>query len=192
MDAQYYPVSWSLYHELARRLAASILSHAKPVDKIVAISRGGLTLGHLMTDFLRITIATFTIQSYEDVQKIGELYITEPLKSPIRDQHILLVDDVADTGKTFIRAKKYLKRFRPKNITTVSMFYKPISLYRPDFFAETTSKWIIFPTEVTETILSITKSMEKQGKSKAEIQKLLYSLGFTPEQIRFVRKYYLS
>jgi len=191
MKIQYLPVSWTDYHEHARKLAASILSHAKPVDKIVAISRGGLTLGHLMTDFLRITIATFTIQSYEDVQKIGELYITEPLKSPIRDQHVLLVDDVSDTGKTFIRAKKYLRRFRPKNITTVSMFYKPNSLYRPDFIAETTSKWIIFPTEVTETILSITKSMEKQGKSKAIIQKLLYSLGFTPDQIRFVRKYYL-
>jgi len=71
------------------------------------------------------------------------------------------------------------------------MFFKPGSIYRPDFFAKEISKWIIFPTEVTETILSITKSMEKEGKSKAGIQKKLISLGYNLNQIRFVRKYYL-
>lgn len=192
MDTQYLPIDWITYHEYVRKLAATIRSHSKPTDTIIAISRGGLTLGHLLTDFLRIPIATFTIQSYTDIQKNGELYITEPLKTKIKDKHILLVDDVSDTGKTFLRAIKYLKRFKPKSITTVSLLYKPNSIYRPDFFAETTKKWIIFPTEITETILSITKSMQKEGKTKAEIQKLLTSLGFTLNQIKFVRKYYLT
>jgi len=191
MDIQYLPVDWTTYHDLTRKLAASILSHSQPVNKIVAISRGGLTLGHLLSDFLRVPIATFTIQSYTDIKNQGEVQITEPLKSKIKGIHVLLVDDVADSGKTFLRAVRYLKRFRPKDITTVSMFYKPRSSYRPDFYAETTSKWILFPYEPTEMILSITKSMTHEGKSKAEIQKLLYSLGYTPEQIRFVRKYYL-
>jgi len=191
MDIQYLPVDWQTYHDLTRKLSASILSHAPKVDHIVAISRGGLTLGHLMSDFLRIPIATFTIQSYTDIQTNGELVITEPLKTKIAGKHVLLVDDVSDTGKTFLRAKKYLKRFRPKNITTMSMFYKPHSVYRPDFVAQTTSKWILFPYELTEMILAITRGMEKRKKSKAEIQKLLHSLHYTPEQIRFVRKYYL-
>ena len=71
------------------------------------------------------------------------------------------------------------------------MFYKPCSVYRPDFFAQQTSKWILFPYEPTEMILSITKSMEKEEKSKADIQKKLQSLGYTTDQIKFVRKYYL-
>jgi len=192
MSIQYLPVHWNTYHELARKLAASILSHSKPVDKIVAISRGGLTLGHLLTDLLRVPIATFTIQSYTDLQKQGELKITEPLKTKIDGKHVLLVDDVADSGKTFVRAVKYLKRFRPKDITTVSMFYKPRSEYRPDFFAQTTTKWVLFPYEPIEMILAITRSMEKEGKTKADIQKKLISLKYTPDQIRFTRKYHLS
>lgn len=192
MGIEYLPITWNQYHDLTRKLAAALLSQGKSIDKIVAISRGGLTLGHLMTDFLRIPIATFTIQSYTDIQNQGAVTITEPLKIKIKDNHILLVDDVADSGKTFLRAIKYLKRFRPKDITTVAMFYKPGSSYRPDFYARQTSQWIIFPYELTETILLISQSMEKEGKSKAEIQNKLTSLGYTPDQIRFVRKYYIS
>jgi hypoxanthine phosphoribosyltransferase len=193
MDIQYFPVDWISYHDLSRKLAASILSHTDPVDKIVAISRGGLTLGHLLTDFLRVPIATFTIQSYTDIQNQGILEITEPLKTKIKDHHVLLVDDVADSGKTLKRAISYLKRFKPKQVTTVTLFYKPRSVYRPDFYAKQipNTTWIIFPYETTETILSTTKSMAHEGKSKAEIQTKLTSLGYTPDQIRFVRKYHL-
>ena len=192
METQYLPIDWTTYHDLTRKLAASVLSHASKIDQIVAISRGGLSLGHILSDFLRIPVATFTIQSYTDIQNQGEIKIIEPLKSPVRGKHILLCDDVSDTGKTFRRALVYLKRFKPERITTVSMFYKPHSVDRPDFFAKETSKWILFPYEPTEMILAITKSMEKEGKSKADIQKKLMSLGYTTDQIRFVRKYYLS
>lgn len=191
MEIQYLPIDWSLYHDLTRKLAASLLSHASKVDQIVAISRGGLTLGHLLSDFLRIPVATFTIQSYTDIQNRGEVKITEPLKSSIKNKHVILVDDVADSGTTLKRAITYLKRFRPSKVTTVTMFFKPHSVFRPDFIARQTTKWILFPYEPTEMILAITKGMEKEGKTKGEIQQKLTSLGYTPEYIRFVRKYYL-
>jgi len=192
MEIHYLPINWNQYHDTARKLASSILSHAPRVDKIIAISRGGLTLGHLLSDFLRIPIATFTIQSYSDLQTQGEIVITEPLKTKIAGKHVILVDDVADSGKTLKRAVSYLKRFKPSRITVVTMFYKPHSTFRPDFFAESTTKWILFPYEPTEMISLITSTMKKEGKSKKETQTLLTSLGYTPEQIRFVGKYYLS
>ena len=132
MAIEYLSISWSEYHSFSQKLAAAILDNHKPVDEIVAISRGGLTFGHLLTDLLRIPISTITIQSYTDIQKQGELMITQKLPKSVRNKHILLVDDVADSGKTFIRAMKYLKRFGPKSITTVAMFLKPHSVFRPD------------------------------------------------------------
>jgi uncharacterized protein len=192
MNIQYLPLNWTTYHDLARKIAATILQHNAEVNQIVAISRGGLTLGHLLSDFLRIPVATFTIQSYTDIKTQGELAITEPLKTRINGKHVLLVDDVADSGKTLIRATKYLKRFKPASIKVVTMFFKPHSTFRPDFFAQNTTKWILFPYEPTEMIMSITKSMQEEGKSKAVIQDLLSSLGYTDEQIRFVRKYFMS
>jgi len=191
MDIQYLPITWSRYHELSRKIAATILQHHAEVNQIVSISRGGLTLGHLLSDFLRIPVATFTIQSYTDIQSQGELVITEPLKTRIGGKHVLLVDDVADSGKTLVRATKYLSRFKPASIRVVTMFYKPRSVFRPDFFAESTTKWILFPYEPTEMILNITKSMSAEGKSKIEIQELLNSLGYSAEEIRYVRKYFM-
>ena len=191
MDIQYLPLHWDTYHDYARKLAATILQHHAEVNQIVAISRGGLTLGHILSDFLRIPVATFTIQSYTDIQTQGELTITEPLKTRINEKHVLLVDDVADSGKTLIRASKYLKRFKPTSIHVVTMFYKPHSVFRPDYFVQSTTKWILFPYEPTETILNITKTMQAEKKSKAEIQQLLKSLDYSDEQIRFVRKYFI-
>lgn len=191
MGTHYLPVSWNEYHTLAQKLAATILADKLTVDLIVAIARGGLSLGLMLSDFLRIPVSTIVIQSYDDIQKQGEFKITGRLQTPIKDKRILLVDDIADSGKTFQRAAKYLRTFHPKNITTVALYYKPHSRFRPDFFAKQTHAWILLPHEVTEWIYTFTKKMEAAGKSKAQIQKFLESLNYNDAQIKFVRKYYL-
>lgn len=190
MAIDYLPVSWDQYHALARQLAGQLLSQKIHIDEIIGISRGGLTLGHLLTDLLRVPISTFTIQSYADVQTQGQVKITKPLSTPIHDKHILLVDDVSDTGKTLLRALEYLKTQQPKKVTTLTLFYKPTSVHKPDYFAKTTSAWIIFPTELTETIISIFDNMRKANKSDAEIERLLKTLRFTEDHIAFVKKFY--
>lgn len=190
MNVHYLPVSWKQYQDLAQKLAASLLQQERPFDEIVAIARGGLTLGHLLSDYLRIPICSITIQSYTDIQKQGELKITAGLGGHIAGKRILLVDDIADTGKTLKRATSYLKRFRPKSITTMTMFYKPHSVIRPDYFAQQTTQWVIFPSEPTETILEVSRMLEQEGKSKAEIQTFLHSLNYSDTQIAFVRKHY--
>jgi len=192
MAIHYLPVSWKIYNETAQKLAATILDHTEPIDQIVAISRGGLTLGHLLTDFLRIPISVITIQSYTDIQTSGEAVLTAKLQNSIKHKHILLVDDVSDSGKTLVRATKYLKHLSPRKITSVTMFYKPHSVYRPDYFAKETSRWIIFPYEPTEMILLISKQLCAQGKSKAYIQNFLEKLKFTDDQIGFVRRHHLK
>ena len=181
MNMEYLPVSWNDYTEFAQNLAASLLQHEKPFDEIVAIARGGLTLGHLLSDHLHLPICSITIQSYTDIQKQGELQITAKLGRHITGKRILLVDDIADSGKTLKRATSYLRRFRPASITTATMFYKPQSITRPDYFVAETKKWIIFPTEITETIMSL-----RSKHSKEE----LVALGFTPDQIAFVQRHY--
>ena len=191
MGLQYLPISWEEYHVTGRKLAATILSYETKYDVIVSISRGGLTLGHMLSDFLQIPIPTISVQSYTDIQAQGEVVLASKLQTPIRGKRVLLVDDVSDTGKTFRRAKSYLSHLGPKEIATVAIFYKPHSIFRPDFFAKITNKWIIFPYEATEMPLLITRQMQQEGKSKREIQLFLEKLGFTDQQIAFVRKYHV-
>mgnify|MGYP001568729843 FL=1 len=190
METQYLSVTWNEYHSLSLLLAEKILFIKTPLDEIVAIARGGLSLGLILTDFLQKPISTITIQSYTDIKKQGLVQITSKLGKPIRDKNILLVDDIADSGKTFARAISYLGTFRPKSITTASLFYKPHSTYKPDFFAKETARWILLPHEVTEWIKTFTEKMQSEGKSKTDIQNFLASLSYTESEIDFVRKYY--
>lgn len=190
MADQYLSVTWNEFHSLTLLLAEKILKSKKPIDEIVAIARGGLSIGLVLTDFLQKPISTITIQSYTDIKKQGVIQITSKLGHPIRDKHILLVDDIADSGKTFKRAISYLRTFRPSSITTASLFYKPHSSFRPEFFAKETGLWILLPHEVTEWVKTFTQKMQSEGKSKAEIQIFLKSLGYTDSQIVFVQKYY--
>ncbi|MEK7543717.1 MAG: phosphoribosyltransferase family protein [Patescibacteria group bacterium] len=190
MAGQYLPVTWNEFHSLSLLLAEQILEHKTPIDEIVAIARGGLSVGLILTDFLQKPISTITIQSYTDIQKQGELTITSKLGKQIRGKHILLVDDIADYGKTFKRAIRYLKTFHPASITTAALFYKPHSVYKPDFYAKQTSAWILQPHEVTEWVTTFTTTMMKEGKSKADIRAFLIHLGYTTNQIEFVNNHY--
>lgn len=190
MAIDYLLDSWDEYHSLARNLASKILKDQIHIDEVVAISRGGLTLGHLLTDLLRVPISTFTIQSYTDIQETGEVKITKPLATPLDGKIVLLVDDVADRGVTMIRAIEYLKMFTPKKIYTLTLYYKPHSTYKPDYFAKTTSAWVSFPYEPTEMIINIRKSMKKEGKSESQINKFLQNLNYTKEAVAFVKKFY--
>jgi hypoxanthine phosphoribosyltransferase len=192
MPIHYLPVSWNEYHTLARALADKILSDGVRVDEIVAISRGGLTLGHLLTDLLRVPISTFTIQSYTDIQTQGEVKITKPLTVPLDGKNILLVDDVADRGKTLVRALEYLRLFSPQKIYSLTMYYKPHSVYKPDYFAQSTSDWILFPYEPTEMVQSIYNGMKKEQKPEEEIEKFITNLGYSEEEINFVKKHYIK
>jgi hypoxanthine phosphoribosyltransferase len=192
METKYLFTTWSEYHLLAQKIAATILNHSEPFDEIIAIARGGLTFGHIMSDLLRLPIATFTIQSYKAMQKQGKVTITQEIGEPIKGKRILLIDDKSDTGKTFMRALKYINSFKPASVTTASMYLEPSSKFKPDYYAKQVNKWVIFPYEVVETITTITKQMADAGKSKAEIQEYLIQLGFREGQIAFVRKHHIT
>ena len=190
MAIDYLLPTWDEYHTLTRKLAEKILTDNIHIDEIVAISRGGLTLGHLLTDLLRVPISTFTIQSYSDIQKSGEVKITKPLATPLDGKTVLLVDDVADRGNTMVRAIEYLNMFTPKKIYTLTLYYKPHSVYKPNYFAQITSAWICFPYEPTEMVMNIYNGMKKEGKSTKSIEAFLENLHFTKDQINFAKKYY--
>lgn len=191
MEISYLPLSWNKYLNQIRALAEDILIKKHQINLIVAISRGGLTLGHILSDHLRIPIWTIAIQSYTDIQTQGEFKITGKLQTSIKNKHILLADDVADSGQTFVRALLYLKRSQPASITTLAVFYKPRSIFKPDLFAEKTTKWILFPYENTEMIKQISTRLLKEGKSILQIRTFLKSLKFKDAQIDFVYRYYL-
>ena len=74
---------------------------------------------------------------------------------------ILLVDDVVDTGKSAVLIKEHLCREGVKEIRILTLYYKPWSIVKPDFYSKETSNWIVFPWEIKETLKKLAKKSKQ-------------------------------
>jgi len=171
---KYHSVSWKQLHSLIHSLTGKIQKDNKKFDLIVGIARGGLTMAHIASDFLRLPVASFTISSYKDFQKQELSEIAFHVGGDLKGKKILLIDDVSDTGKTFIRGRKYLSDLGAASITTASPFMRVGSEYTPDYWAkQVIDEWIVFPYDMRETVEAFQTKLLKDGKSLTHISQQL-------------------
>lgn len=184
---QYKYISWTKLHKDIHDLSLKIDKKYKP-DLLVAIARGGLTIAHIMSDFLKLPITTFTISSYHDQKQVSIPKITLHLGNKLHNKKILLVDDVSDSGKTFLRGIEYLKENGASEIKTTSPYIKPWAKYLPDYYVKSLTEWIIFPFDIKENILTITKKMSKEGLTQIEIVRELKKIRIPNIFIKYYSK----
>lgn len=163
-------ITWESLEKDCIALAKKIDS--TKIDEIVSISRGGNVVSRLLSDLLDLPISHIAIESYADLQQEKEPIITQVSSRAFKGENILLVDELADSGKTFLRGLAYLKALPISHIYTAAPYYKPHSIYRPDFWKKELDGWIIFPYEMHETLLSFTKMYNSKEKAKNEMQKI--------------------
>jgi len=79
-------------------------------DLVVAIGRGGVVPGYLISQKLGLDLEILGIKFRNDQNEIifEEPQIVGKINSEFSGKNIILVDDVSRTGKTFALAKKYL------------------------------------------------------------------------------------
>lgn len=168
----FHKISWKDYHKACIDLAKQVKK--LKIDKIIAISRGGLLPARILSDLLTIPISHITIESYQSLKKKKYLTITDVPSISFNGQTILIVDEIADTGRTFKRAISYFKNFRVKKIYTLAPYMKPHTKYVPDFWGKKIDAWIIFPYELKET----QQAFLKLFKTKDKARKKLIEVGF--------------
>lgn len=112
----------SLIHELVKKLRND--KRMKYIRNVYGIPRGGLPIAVHLSHFLNLN------------------FLTNPFDK--MHEETLIVDDIADTGKTLKKCGSlYL---------TATLFYKPRSEIKPDFYIYETTKWIVFPWETSYEI----------------------------------------
>ncbi len=162
---------YNMLHNLTMKMDADSITP----DVIVGISRGGLVVSRLLSDILGINdVQIIGIEHYKgiDVTKKGPK-LTQDLTSNIKGKTILLVDDVSDTGKSLELAVKHLKGKKPKKIVTATINYKPKSIFKPDYYMQETTDWIVYAWEWFEFSRLYYKKQTKLGKSADEIRAML-------------------
>jgi hypoxanthine phosphoribosyltransferase len=73
----------------------------------------------------------FGVSSYHGNTSSGEVKVTLDLASPIEGKHVLLVEDIVDTGITMNYLKNSIMARKPASLTTVALLEKPEALKVP-------------------------------------------------------------
>ena len=142
-------LSWDKAAKLSEQLSEKI--DFKP-DILIGISRGGLVPVRILSDKLGINnLGIMGIGFYKSVGQTSEFpQITQELSKDIQGKKVLIVDDIADTGRSLVVAKEYLHRKNAAQIKIATLHYKPASQLKPDYFMDTTTKWVVYPWEQHE------------------------------------------
>lgn len=114
-------------------------------DVILAVARGGMTLGHFLSEALEMR-ALYSINSihYEETRKLDTIQIFN-IPDLSKAERVVIVDDIIDSGETMIEIKRVLGQMYPDtDFKVASVFYKEKALLRPDFAAREATEWIEF------------------------------------------------
>ncbi len=173
-------VGWGPFYRLCLELADRVKNSGRKFDLLLGINRGGLVPLRVLSDELdNPNIATVKIEFYVGIAKTAQNpTITQPPSEPVAGREVLVVDDVADTGKSLRRLRDYLASENVKSFRIATVFYKPWSEVRPDFWVRRTRKWVIFPYEGRETSLLLLNKW--RGKSSREIREKFIQIGMEP------------
>ncbi|MBF0928843.1 MAG: phosphoribosyltransferase [Campylobacter concisus] len=128
----------------AKKMAKQIKDEFDP-DVILAVARGGLTLGHSLAVALE-NRNLFTLNSihYEDTNKLDTIQIFN-VPDLSKYTKILLVDDIIDSGESMVEIKReLLKRYPNLDIKIATVFYKEKALLLPEFKVKEAHDWVEF------------------------------------------------
>lgn len=179
-DWEFEIPTWEQIYELLLNLAYHIRKVRFKPDIIVGVSRGGWPPARIMSDLLENPeLANVKAEFYLSVAETkGEPVITQPVSVSVKGKKVLVVDDVADTGKSLALVREHLKEQGAIDVKIATIYYKPWSIVTPDWFEKKTNHWIIFPWERKETVRRILEKCKKHGKTVEEAKETLIKYGF--------------
>ena len=172
---EYEVPNWNQIYGMLLAQAQKIKSDGYKPDIIIGIARGGLVPARILTDLLEIPqLAIIQEEFYVDIaQTTFEPILKQTLASKITGKKTLLVDDIADTGKSLKLAENHLQQQGPAEIKTVTLYSKPQTITTPNYFEEQTSSWVVFPWDIKETLRRIIQKKDGKRAANQEIAKLV-------------------
>jgi energy-coupling factor transport system ATP-binding protein len=164
----YVALKFDMLKYYAKQLAKEILEKYGTPESIIYIERGGMIIGRLLSDFLQVKELIGIRASYylDDGTPSTAVSIGSFDYSPLSQSgYVLLVDDIADTGKTLQQVLLKIKEKVNKKIVVATIAFKPRSIVKPDVYAYTVNNetWIIFDYEENESKIRFLKKNNESG-----------------------------
>lgn len=145
------------------RLGLQILESGFDPKFIVGVWRGGAPAGiavqeildfhDVQSDHIAIRTSSYVGMAKQKVVRVHGLeYIVDNINA---EDHLLIVDDVFDSGHSLAAIIKTMKekcrRNMPEIVKIATVYYKPkrnLTHLVPDFYIHETDAWLVFPHEL--------------------------------------------
>ena len=141
-------LTWETFGVAARELAEQVVASGFRPDVVVAVARGGLLPGGAVAYALGTKgVGTLNVEFYTDIgQTLADPRVLPPLMdtSDLPGAHVLVVDDVADSGRTLALVMEMLGEHGAEARSAV-LYTKPRTIVQPDYSWKDTDLWITFP-----------------------------------------------
>lgn len=149
-------LTWDGFGSAVRDLATGIAESGWLPDVVVAVARGGLNPAGAIAYALDVkAMGTLNVEFYTGVgETLDEPVVLPPFfdTSDLPGDRVLVVDDVADSGRTLAKVVELLARLQPGasgprtlDVRSAVLFTKSRSVIAPDFSWKDTDQWISFP-----------------------------------------------
>jgi hypoxanthine phosphoribosyltransferase len=154
-------VTWEDVVRWCKELAKKIRSSGFKPDVVVAIARGGFAPARLLCDYLDVVdLLSIKVEHWIETGKHKEeATIKYPFNYDFSGKRVLIVDDIADTGKSIIVAKKHIQEVcRPSELRVAAMQLIPsTSLIVPDYYVDEVREWTwyMYPWNFTEDMTNL-------------------------------------
>lgn len=171
--------TWEQIYTLLLNLSDQIKRARFRPDIIVGVSRGGWPPARILSDLLENPeLANVKTEFYLDVAKTkSEPVITQPVSVTVQGKRVLIVDDIADTGSSLRLVRSHLKEQSAADVKIATIYYKPWSVVKPDWYERETKHWVVFPWERKETVKNVVRRFADEGKTVEEAKETLIHHG---------------
>jgi len=182
--------SWDQLYGLLLNLSEAVRKSGFEADLMVGVSRGGWIPARIMSDLLENpNLANVTAEFYVGVAETRqEPSITQPVSASVDGKKVLVVDDLADTGKSLKIVNAHLKNQGASEVRIATIYYKPWSITVPDYYEKETRRWIVFPWEQKETVKKIVEKFIGAGRTVEEAKEKLISSGLNRKHVELFIK----
>jgi hypoxanthine phosphoribosyltransferase len=168
--------TWNQLYSMILNLADKIRRDGFKPDIIVGVSRGGWPPARILSDLLdNPNLANVRAEFYLGVAETKQApRLTQPVSVPVAGKKVLVVDEVADTGKSLALVKEHMSERGAMEVRIATVYYKPWSIVKPDYNEKETTRWIVFPWEIKETVRKVLgRCREKKVPLERELAKLV-------------------
>jgi len=143
---------------------------------IVGLTRGGWVPARLLCDTLSVKklYAVKTEHWGVTANQNGKALLTQELSTDVKDESVLIVDDITDTGESLKLATAHLMEKQPQEMKTSTLLHITHSSMEPDFYSvrvpEENWTWFIFPWNLHEDMRTLLPKTLTEPRDDAGIR----------------------